>query len=108
MSSLYEAENLKYFQTVAYEEIEKLSKQIERGLTIERAIEINSPIFRVKCNNSYLEISKILLNECISSQIIELFPYNRDFWELFEERRILDELKTIEKRTRCIIIPKKV
>lgn len=107
MSSSYEAENLKYFQTVFYEEIETLSKQIERDLNIDQAIEINPPIFRIKCNNSYLEIAKILLNECISSKIVELFPYIGDY-PVFEEQSILDELNTIEKRTRCIIIPKKV
>ena len=113
MSSLYQEEDIIYLATVAYEEIDTLSKEIERNLHVEQAVELNfntKPFVRIKCNNYFLKTFKKLLNEFISSKIVLSYPFESDFamLELFEEKDILDEIKSIEKRNRCIIKYKKV
>ena len=116
MSSFYEEDDFVYFATVGYEEIEKLIKQIESDLQVENAVELNintlniKPLLKIKCNRFYLENFKTLLNQLISSKIIYPYPFESDvaMLSLFEEKHILDEIKSIEKRHRCIIKHNKV
>ena len=116
LSSFYEEDDFVYFSTVGCEEIEKLSKQIELDLKVEHPVELSTssfnakPFLRIKCNRFYLDNFKTLLNQLISTKIVDSYPFQGDvaMLSLFEEKHILDEIKSIEKRHRCIIKHNKV